>query len=264
MSTSVTLTPAPFQFLQLLGHEIRWKLLTALAITDLHVQELIEKVGASQNLVSYHLKQLRQAGLVQERRSIADGREIYYSLDLERMRALYLASGEELHPALGAPDPRTRQESGLLEKPAQRLRVLFLCTHNSARSQIAEAILRQRTQGKVEVFSAGTEPARVHPLALRVMQEHNLDTAGLHSKSMEQFTGQKFDYVITVCDRAKEACPVFPGDPLRIHWSFPDPAEVTGSEAERYQAFAETARQMLTRISFLLLMMKRTHGLDLE
>ena len=241
----------PPDFLKLLSHPIRWHLLQALARSDLRVQELEEMLHKSQNLVSYHLQQLRKGNVVHERRSIADGRDIYYSLDLDRVRAQYLASGEALHPSLWTLEMNS---TGL---PLQPARVLFLCTQNSARSQMAEAILRSHSKGQIDVFSAGTEPAEVHPLAVRVMSQMNIDLRSHRSKSLEEFIGQDFDYIITVCDRAREACPVFPNDPVRIHWSFADPAAVIGEEQERFQAFLDTAVQLNTRITYLLLMIQR-------
>lgn len=130
-----------------------------------------------------------------------------------------------------------------------RLRVLFLCTSNSARSQMAEALLRKLSHGRADVFSAGTHPqSAVHPMALRVLQEHfDIDTAALHPKNLDQFSGQHFDYVITLCDRAAETCPVLPGDPERIHWSYEDPAAVEG-DAARLHAFEVVARELAARI----------------
>jgi protein-tyrosine-phosphatase len=129
------------------------------------------------------------------------------------------------------------------------LRVLFLCTGNSARSQMAEALLRQLSKGRVEVFSAGSKPqAQVHPLAKETLEyRYGIDTTDLVPKSMDRFLGQRFDYVITVCDRAAEACPVFPGDPERIHWSFEDPAAVEGEGARR-RAFASVANGLAGRL----------------
>jgi len=252
----------PPEFLQLLGHEVRWQLLKALAFTDMHVQELVEAVKRPQNLISYHLRKLHAHGVVREHRSIADGREVYYSLDLDRVRASLLDAGGSLHPALGRDSGPVPGQAG--EEREKTIRVLFLCTHNSARSQIAEGILRSKSGGKIDVRSAGTEATQIHPLAVRALAEMNIDIRGQHSKSLEQFIGQHFDYIITVCDRAKESCPVFPGDPVRIHWSFPDPAAVEGTEEAQFQAFRETSVQMMTRISYLLLMIQREHGLRLE
>jgi len=115
------------------------------------------------------------------------------------------------------------------------LRVLFLCTGNAARSQIAEALFRHLSHGRAEVFSAGSAPEHdLHPLAKETLeQKYHIDTSGLHPKAMREFLGQRFDFVITVCDKAAEACPVFPGDPERIHWGFEDPAMVQDEAAQR-------------------------------
>jgi len=138
-----------------------------------------------------------------------------------------------------------------------RRRVLFLCTHNSARSQMAEGILRHLGGDAVEAWSAGTEPSRVHPLAIRAMAARGIDIRGQRSKSLDEFLGQRFDYVITVCDRASETCPIFPGAPERIHWSIPDPSAVEGSEEVRYRAFDEAAADLTTRIRYLLALLGR-------
>lgn len=116
-------------------------------------------------------------------------------------------------------------------------RVLILCTGNSARSQMAEGLLRDDGGESFEVFSAGTEPGRVNPLAIRAMQEAGIDISAHRSKSVEEYAGQKFDYVITVCDRARDNCPLFPGGAERIHWSFEDPAAAKGDEETRLSVF---------------------------
>lgn len=135
----------------------------------------------------------------------------------------------------------------------QPLSVLFLCTGNSARSQMAEAILRQLSGNTIEVHSAGSAPqSEVHPMAKAILQnQYRIDTSDLHPKSLNQFLDRRFDYVITVCDRAAEACPVFPGDPQRIHWSFEDPAGVT-DEAERRRAFEHVATGLAGRLRIWL------------
>lgn len=117
------------------------------------------------------------------------------------------------------------------------IRVLFLCTHNAARSQMAEALLRSLAGERVEVSSAGTRPTRVHPLAVRAMAEIGIDISGSRSKSVDEFRDRAFDWVITVCDEAAESCPVFPGAARRLHWSLPDPSGATGSEEERLEQF---------------------------
>lgn len=121
----------------------------------------------------------------------------------------------------------------------QPARVLILCTHNSARSQMAEALLRSYGNGRFEVHSAGTEATRVNPYAIDVMHEIGIDISGARSKHLNEFIDQEFDYVITVCDAAAEACPMFPGNARRIHWSFPDPSAAEGGDEQRRQAFRE-------------------------
>jgi arsenate reductase len=118
-------------------------------------------------------------------------------------------------------------------------RVLILCTGNSARSQMAEGLLRRMAGGQMEVFSAGTQPSVVNPLAVRAMADRGLDISGHRSKHLSEFQAQPFDYVITVCDRAAESCPIFPGPAERLHWDFPDPAAAQGSEAERLATFVQ-------------------------
>ena len=127
-------------------------------------------------------------------------------------------------------------------------RVLILCTGNSARSQMAEGLLRTLSEGTIEVHSAGTKPSQVNPLAIRVMAEHGIDISHQRSKHLNEFLTQPFDVVITVCDQAAEACPVFPGRAERLHWSFPDPAAVTGSEEERLAAFREVRDALEARL----------------
>jgi arsenate reductase len=118
-----------------------------------------------------------------------------------------------------------------------RRRVLFLCTHNSARSQMAEGLLRAMAGDRFEVASAGTEATGVRPLAIRVMAEVGIDLTGHVSKTLDQFVGEPWDYVVTVCDAANETCPAFPGASRRLHWSFPDPSSATGTDEERLAVF---------------------------
>ena len=115
--------------------------------------------------------------------------------------------------------------------------MLFLCTHNSARSQMAEGLLRHLAGHRFEVYSAGTEATFVRPHAIEVMNEIGIDISGQKSKTLANYLGQPFDYVITVCDSANEACPVFPGAKRRLHWSFDDPAAAVGREEERLRVF---------------------------
>ena len=133
-----------------------------------------------------------------------------------------------------------------------RISVLFVCTHNSARSIMAEALLREKGGDAYEVFSAGTEPSQVRPLTLEVLREAGLPTAGLRSQSVQEFMGQKFDYIITVCDSARQNCPVFPGEGDRFHWGYPDPSAATGTEEERLEAFRKVFTAMSQRIDLFM------------
>jgi arsenate reductase len=130
----------------------------------------------------------------------------------------------------------------------KRLRVLILCTGNSARSQMAEGLLRNDGGDRFEVFSAGTEPAGLNPLAVRAMLETGIDISVQRSKAVSEYVGQEFDYVITVCDRAKDNCPVFPGRAERIHWSFEDPAAATGDDYERLSVFRRVRDEIRARL----------------
>lgn len=121
----------------------------------------------------------------------------------------------------------------------EKVRVLILCTHNSSRSQMAEGLLREIGGERFDVHSAGTEVTQVHPLAIRAMAEIGIDISSARSKHLDEFLNQQFDDVITVCDSANESCPIFPGAPRRIHWSFPDPSRAPGSDEERLHAFED-------------------------
>lgn len=128
------------------------------------------------------------------------------------------------------------------------VRVLFLCTGNSARSQMAEGLLRSLGGPDFEVFSAGAEPKGLHPFAVEVMREAGIDISGQRSKSLDAFMGQNFDYVITVCDRVRDHCPAFPGDNERIHWGFDDPAVETGDATKRLAIFRRVRNEINERL----------------
>ncbi|MFI6074386.1 ArsR family transcriptional regulator [Actinoplanes sp. NPDC051343] len=221
-------------FLAAAGHPIRWRLLSELARGDLAVRELTALLDQPQNLVSYHLGKLRKASLVTARRSSADGRDTYYALDLARCSSLLTDVGGSLHPALllAPPEP----------SPAVTGRVLFLCTGNSARSQMAEALLRPLFEG--DAFSAGSRPKPVNRHAVTVMAARGIDISGARPKHLDEFAGERFDHVITLCDKVKEVCPAFPGHPRPVHWSLAEPVE----PAE----FERTADELTERIGFLL------------
>jgi arsenate reductase (thioredoxin) len=131
---------------------------------------------------------------------------------------------------------------------SERKRVLVLCTGNSARSQMAEGLLRHDAGDQFEVFSAGVEPTEVRPLAIAAMEEAGIDISGQRSKSVDEFAGQEFDYVITVCDNANQQCPMFPGKTERIHWSIEDPAAALGDEEERPNVFRRVRDELRQRL----------------
>ncbi|MBI4214275.1 MAG: arsenate reductase ArsC [Chloroflexi bacterium] len=135
---------------------------------------------------------------------------------------------------------------------SQKQRVLFLCTHNSARSQMAEGWLRNRYGEQFEAYSAGTEATVLRPLAIRAMAEIGVDISGQESKTLEQYLTQPWDYVITVCDQANQTCPTFPGGPHRLHWSVPDPSSAEGTEADQLAAYRQARDDLRQRIDQLV------------
>jgi protein-tyrosine-phosphatase/DNA-binding transcriptional ArsR family regulator len=248
VTTAVSVDAEPPELIRLLAHPLRWRLLRELVQSDRTVRELTELVDEPQNLVSYHLRQLHDGELVVRRRSSADGRDVFYAVAVERCRDELRASATALHPALWLPPP-------LQPPPSTRIvprRVLFLCTGNSARSQIAEALLDQMSAGVVEVASAGSNPKPLHPNAVRVMRTRGIDISDKRTKHMDEFAARRFDVVITLCDRVREVCPQMPGQPQQVHWSLEDPARDEKSRRASYPAFERTAAELETRIGFLL------------
>lgn len=274
VNSSATSMPSPLissdvvRFLRTLADEARLLIVQALARSDLRAGELSALTHLPSNALAFHLKRLSAVGLLQRRHSSLDARDVYYHLDIARLRALYATTGIALYPGLLAayasemsepadqpPDqragPSTTETLGTgLSRP---LRVLFLCTHNSARSQMAEAVLRHMGGDQVEVFSAGSQPTSVHPETIATLQARGFATTGLYAKPLSQFTGERFDYVITVCDRVREVCPAFLGDPAQAHWSIADPALVENGD-QRIKAFQEVLSELQTRIRYLLLL----------
>lgn len=232
-------------FVRLAAHPLRWRLLSELSTGDYRVRELVNLIGEPQNLVSYHLRQLRGAGLVTARRSSFDARDAYYHLDLERCAQALAATGAALHPALGTDPPPAQAASH------HRPTVLFACTGNSARSPIAEALLTRHSGGSVEATSAGSHPKQqMHPDAVRVLNDqYGIDISGRRPRHLDTLDGRRFDYVISLCDKVREVCPEFDGHPRRVHWSIPDPAAAgdTGSAA-----FVRAAAEIDTRVRYLL------------
>ncbi|MEV0590417.1 ArsR family transcriptional regulator [Nonomuraea cavernae] len=252
MVSSLQATPA---FVRLAAHPVRWRLLTLLAAGDHRVRELVELAGQPQNLVSYHLRLLRGGGLVTARRSAFDARDSYYHLDLERCAQELAATGAVLHPALRLdPAPPSPPSPPSTAAPARRPVVLFTCTGNSARSPIAEALLRHHAGGQVEVTSAGSHPRpRLHPDAVRILRErHGIDLSDQRPRHLDTMAGRRFDYVISLCDKVREVCPDIGGHPRRLHWSIPDPATPGRTEGAGSPAFARTVEEIDTRIRYLL------------
>ncbi len=229
----------------LLAHELRWTAVKKLGMGDYRVQELAEQLQQPMNLVSYHLKMLRDEGLVMTRRSEADGRDVYYHLNLPRLRTLYQDMGMALHPAL------LHLEAVDSQMSPRGLSVLFVCTHNSARSQMAEGLMRSLAGDRLQIASAGSEPSTIHPDCIRTMQTMGIAIEGQYAKALSEFEGQHFDYVITVCDRAREICPTFPAVRSYLHWGYGDPVKVQDA-AEREQLFTHIARDLKTRIEYFL------------
>lgn len=240
---------SPPLFVRLAADPTRWKLLQELALSDRTVLELTELVNRPQNDVSYHLGRLRNGRLVSMHRSEHDGRASYYRLDLGLCRELLATTASALHPALSSASP-TRVEADRQRRGASSpVKVLFVCTGNSGRSPMAEALLRQYAGPRVEVDSAGSAPRPLHPAAVRAMRKYRIDLAGRESRSLAEFTGQPLDYVITLCDRVREVCPDFPGHPVAVYWSLPNPADAGAKGIPA--AFRSTAADLRTRIEFL-------------
>jgi arsenate reductase len=142
----------------------------------------------------------------------------------------------------------------------EKARVLFLCTHNSARSQMAEGLLRHLGGDRFEAYSAGTQATHVRPLAIRAMDEIGVDISGQESKTLDRYLGKPFDYVIAVCDDANEACPFFPGAERRLHWSVPDPSAAEGTDEERLKVFRSVRDVLRDRVQAELVVDGRGGG----
>jgi protein-tyrosine-phosphatase/DNA-binding transcriptional ArsR family regulator len=250
-------TEAPPAVLRLVGHPLRWRLLRELARSDRRVRELRALVGEPQSLVSYHLGRLRDASLVATRRSSFDGRDTYYRVDLARCGELLAGAGGALHPGLRLVAPARDQDR---PRPAAPASVLFVCTGNSARSQMAEALVERSAGDRVTAVSAGSHPKPVHPNTVRVMRAYGADLSGRRSRHLSEFEGRRFDYVVSLCDRAREVCPSFTGPAQTIHWSIPDPAREGDTDADSCPAFERTAAEIETRVGFLLQLIDHTHA----
>lgn len=227
--------------LRLVGHPLRWMLLTELARSDRQVAELSNLLGIRQSLVSYHVGRLRSEGLVVARRSSRDARQTFYRADLNRCGESLVTSARALHPSLAPPRIHAGDDVSHDRVPL----VLFLCTGNSARSQMAEALAN--TGGGMQAVSAGDRIRPVHPNAVRAMARRGLDIRRQRAKPIDVFTHSVFDHVVTLCDQVRERCPDFPGAVLS-HWSVPDPVG-PGTDEETLPAFDAAADEIASRVA---------------
>jgi len=263
--------------LGLLAHDLRWTIVGLLVDGDLRTGELVARTGQAPSLVSYHLGRLREAGLVSVRRSAADGRDSYHVLDLDALGQAVAAMTTQVHPGLlaeaadreavrgadmpdaraglparadgrGAPGGEAPRSGGPGVTPRVST-VLFICTGNSARSPMAEGWLNHLGGGRVTAGSAGVTPAPLHPLAVAAMAEHGVDISGHRPTHLSAFAGHTFSRVITLCDRAREACAELPAASAAVHWSIPNPAQAHPPDLD---AFRVTARELRARIRYLL------------
>ncbi len=252
MATARTITPRTadltqadaLSLLKVLADDTRWRIIRILRFGDYQVSELVERLQQPQNLISYHLGILRQAGFVQLHRSDADGRVLFYSLSHTQLRTGLAQVAAALQ--LSVPDPATL--------PAVPL--LFLCTGNSIRSQMAEAWVRHLSGGRIPVQSAGNRPQQIHPLTYVVMQEVGLDLSQHRSKGLEVLNHFPAQIGVSVCDFAREDCPTFLRVPVLLHWSIPQPERLHrqsgSSELEVFRGLRDAIRERVEGLFSLL------------
>lgn len=244
-------TDQPPQLMTLLADPVGWSIVVRLTRSDEHQRALAATLQQPPEKVSDLLATLSEQGLVHQRQSDVSPDDTFYRLDLEALREAFSSIGTAIHPVVGGKDKTTGDEL-----PITKPRVLFLCTGNSARSQIAEGLMRHLSKNRIEVFSAGSQPSQIHPMAIEVMDHVGIDIRQQRSKHLDEFSDQKFDYVITVCDQQREVCPIFPGDPQRLHWSFSDPvAEPHNVQDHAFKSTANQLRQLIRH--FLILLEKK-------
>lgn len=246
----------PQKALSVLSDSLRWTLMRELGRSDRTVGELVEIVAKPQNLVSYHLSALRDVGMVSARRSAADGRDVYYRSHVASLRDALVAAGRDVHPGLDLTEPPVDR----LEVPPPRPRVLFLCTGNSARSQIAEALATHLSGGSVHARSAGSHPKNLHPGAVRVLANRGIDISGQRTTSMNRYVRTGFERVVTLCDIVREICPEFLGSPRLAHWSIPDPSLTRGSTRAVDLAFESVTDDIEGRVVLLLAELRQLHS----
>lgn len=227
--------------IKLLADEVRWKLIRELRHSDRQVGELVERTALPQSLISYHLGILRQSGLIHAHRSDVDARVVYYWLDLGALQESYRQVSVEL-----------RLPQAILPEPSRHATIIFICNHNSARSQIAEGWMRHLSNGRITIRSAGVHPDTLNPLAIRVMAEIGIDIGHQYAKSLDTIHDLTPDIVVTVCDRAREECATGVTAPVCLHWSIPDPIQGRATAEERIQRFRTVRNQLQVRVEGLL------------
>ena len=245
--------------LSALAHDQRidvFRLLVAAEPDGLIAGEISTRLGIRANTLSNNLGILSGAGLI---RSVREGRSVRYFADMDGMRDLL---GFLMEDCCGGRRELCRPILDTIMRPCEvpmskTRNVLFLCTGNSARSIMAEAILRREGRGRFQAFSAGSRPrGEIHPFTLQLLERLNHDVSGFYSKSWDEFAAPEapgMDFVFTVCDRAAaEECPYWPGQPMSAHWGMPDPLMATGNETERRLAFSEAYRMLWNRISIFI------------
>jgi len=250
-------TPDAVQLLSALAHETRLRVFRVLVgRPGLPAGDLARALDMPPSTLSFHLKDLRMAGLVESRR---ERRQVLYTANFDALTALISFLAEDCcagHPELCLPGQRPAQaETSIMTgAPDKVFNVLFLCTGNSARSIMAEAILNREGMGKFHAYSAGSRPrGRLDPVAVQLLERANYPVAELRSKSWDEFAAPdapRMDFVFTVCDDAAgEVCPVWPGQPMTAHWGVPDPGGFEGGDKERYLFYSDVFRMLYNRIS---------------
>jgi protein-tyrosine-phosphatase len=232
------------------GEPNRLTIIALLSTGPMLVGDICIASGLPLTLVSQHLRVLRESGMVWAKRDGKDARAVWYSLNPERIKEIQTALSMVFDMAKMV-DRRIFETKQSPELFREKFRVLFLCSGNSARSQMAEALLQHYGSGLMEARSAGTHPREVHPLTIKVLSEIGIDTTGLKAKHYSVFGQESFRYVITVCDRANEECPDFHGDYQRIHWSIADPVKGE-NEDELINVFKQTRQELAGRIDLFV------------
>ena len=245
---------SPPSVLSMVADPRRWRLLAELASTDRRVGELCELTGDPQNLVSYHLRCLRDAGLVTARRSSFDGRDAYYRVELDRCRRALCEAGAALDPALQL----ARAHSPSSSEPARRHRYCLRVPVTAHDPKWPKRSSNTRRQAYFESAARGGLPKPVHPNAVLVLARRGIDISNRSSKHFSRVARLRFDHVITLCDKVREVCPEFPGHPSTAHWSIPDPSIGNGDQdtLPAFEAVAvdldERIRHLITRLAIHL------------